>query len=554
MKNQQKVIELFYKMLRVRVFEEKIADLYEKGYIKGKIYMSIGQEAVSAGAILALGGEDKIFSTHRNFASCICSEMDIKKMLKEILGMDGGYNFGKAGPFYLADTEVGNYGSAPLPAGNTSVSLGVALASKIRGEKDIVLSFIGDGASSEGGFFESVNMASILKLPVVFLIENNEYANCQSLKYNTNNTNLASRASGYNMPGVIIDGNNAIDVYTAMSKAISYVRSGKGPILVEAKTYRFSGHHLGDKTPYRNQKEVDEWFERCPIKILSNFMVENGIGTKEDLYMMKSKISEDIEEIINDILIELEENKGKNIDFTNEGRQGLISKSSEDDDRDIDLNVSFTDIVKESYGIDLEENKTSPLNEMEVISEETTYVEDITTKELDSDIYEEENNTPPIENTDTENVLREDTEDEEEILNDINDLVIEEDRSPLNEEDKNKDIQNISQTIKENKDVLDTLFDGLDFNETFEKEEKDLLEMVEEEKEAEESEVAKEIEALSLEEKINSEDKDLDKAVSVAYDIEDLNDEFQFEFEVDEDLDDDEDIDINFINRVGGDL
>lgn len=302
--NNQKVVELFYKMLKVRVFEEKLAGLYEQGKIHTNLYLSIGQEAVSAGAMAAINGKDKVFTSHRNFAASICLEMDIEKMFREIMGVDGGYTDGIAGPGYFADTESDIYGASALPAGNVSVATGVAMGEKIHHTNNIVVSFIGDGAVNEGVFSESVNMASMFKLPIIYLIENNAYAKGQSFAKTSTVKDIASRASSFSIPGIIVDGNNVLDMYEAMLTAASYVRGGKGPIILEAKTYRFSGHHLADKALYRSSKELRAWFEKCPIKQLSNYMLNNMVGVDDDLQMMKDSISNDMDSIINKILSE----------------------------------------------------------------------------------------------------------------------------------------------------------------------------------------------------------------------------------------------------------
>lgn len=298
----QKIIELFYKMLKVRVFEEKLANLYEKGIVKTDLYLSIGQEAVSAGAIAAINGKDQVFLSHRNIAGSICLEMDIEKMFRDIMGKEKGYSGGVGGPRFIADTHNSVYGASSMPAGNVSIATGTALANKTRRNGNIVLSFIGDGAANEGVFSESVNMASMLKLPIVYLIENNEYAGSQSFKESSPVKDLASRASSYSIPGIIVDGNNVLDVYEAILTASKHARSGKGPIIVEAKTYRFSGYTLNDKAKYRDTKEVRAWFEKCPIKRLSTFMLENMVGYENDLAMMKSYISQEMDEIIENIL------------------------------------------------------------------------------------------------------------------------------------------------------------------------------------------------------------------------------------------------------------
>lgn len=302
--DNQKVLELFYKMLKVRVFEEKLASLYEQGKIDTKLYLSVGQEAVSAGSLAALNGRDLVFTSHRNFAASICMEMDVERILREIMGRKGGLTDGVAGPWYMAEPERGVYGAPALPAGNLSVATGMALGEKIRNTGNLVLAFVGDGASNEGVFTESVNLAAQRKLPIIFLVENNGYAGNQKYADTKTIDNIASKSSAFGIPGIIVDGNNALDMYEATLTAASYVRSGKGPIIVEAKTYRFASHYLSDDSDRRTSEELSKLFEKCPIKRLSQFMFNNMMNVTEDFRVMKDTISQEMDEIIEKILSE----------------------------------------------------------------------------------------------------------------------------------------------------------------------------------------------------------------------------------------------------------
>ena len=297
---EQKIIELFYKMLKARIFEERIAHYCDRGKIKGNFYLASGQEAVSAGCTIALNGKDKVFTNHRNLDFCIALELDMEKMILELIGEDGGYAKGKGGPFYFKDDVVCHEGLAISPARNVGLALGAALAEKLNASDNIVVSVIGDGASNEGTFSESLNLASKLKLPMIFLVVNNFYDKDKSFDSTSTIKDIALRAKGYSMPSIIVDGNNVLEVYEAVRKASKYTRAGKGPILIEAKTYRYYPHSY-KSVDNRPKEELDHYFMRDPINLLGRYIVNVGAGNTNDLNLMKENATREVSNVFNKI-------------------------------------------------------------------------------------------------------------------------------------------------------------------------------------------------------------------------------------------------------------
>ncbi len=333
---EQKIIELFYKMLKARIFEERIAHYCDRGKIKGNFYLASGQEAVSAGCTIALNGKDKVFTNHRNLDFCIALELDMEKMILELIGEDGGYAKGKGGPFYFKDDVVCHEGLAISPARNVGLALGAALAEKLNGSDNIVVSVIGDGASNEGTFSESLNLASKLKLPMIFLVINNFYDKDKSFDSTSTVKDIALRAKGYSMPGIIVDGNNVLEVYEAFRKASKYTRAGKGPILIEAKTYRYYPHTY-KSVDNRPKEELDHYFMRDPINLLGRYLVNVGAGNTNDLNLMKENATREVSTVFNKIFGE-EDIIGDII-----RQEELIDDSMEMDDEEFVIKTEIDD-------------------------------------------------------------------------------------------------------------------------------------------------------------------------------------------------------------------
>jgi TPP-dependent pyruvate/acetoin dehydrogenase alpha subunit len=258
----QKMLELMY---LIRAFEEKAETLYALGKIHGTMHLSIGMEASAVGSVLALEPNDLILSTHRGHGHCIAKGADLNKMMAEFLGKEAGYCRGRGGSMHIADVDGGNLGANGVVGGGIPMAVGVGLALKMEKKNRVHLCFFGDGAANSGGFHESLNMAAIYNLPVVFVCENNQYA--MSFAYNRafKIAHISDRAASYGMPGLAVDGNNVLEVYEGVREAVQRARAGQGPSLIETVTYRWRGHSKSDANRYRTREEIEAWKKKCPI-------------------------------------------------------------------------------------------------------------------------------------------------------------------------------------------------------------------------------------------------------------------------------------------------
>ena len=281
--SKETMLALYAKMVTIREFEKEAIELAKMNLTRAAIHTYNGEEAIAVGVCAHLSNEDYIVSTHRGHGHCVAKGADLHKMFAELMARETGYCKGKGGSMHIADMTVGMLGANGIVGGGIPISVGAALAQKYLGKHNGTVVFFGDGASNEGTFHESLNMAAVNHLPVVFLCENNQYAISLNVAKSTGCKNIADRAAGYGIPGYVLDGNNVIDVYTQMQKIIDDVRNGNGPVLVEAKTYRMAGHYFGDNENYRSRDEVAEWAEKCPIKALQKVLEEQYGMTKEEL-------------------------------------------------------------------------------------------------------------------------------------------------------------------------------------------------------------------------------------------------------------------------------
>ena len=289
-------IEMLKKMLLIRSFEEQAEKLFMRNLVHGTMHLSIGEEAVAVGAIYALDKSDYITSTHRGHGHMIAKGGDIKKMFAEFLGKETGYCHGRGGSMHIADFSLGNIGATGIVGAGIPIATGAALAIKLKKRNNVVLCFFGDGAANEGTFFESLNMATIWNLPEVFLCENNQYAMSSSVKRFVPTPNISDRASAFGVPGISVDGMDVMAVYEASKAAIERARSGKGPTLIEAKTYRFKGHSKSDKNLYRTAEEIEQWKKKDPIKNFKNKLMEIGELTEEEYDEIKAQVEKEIKE------------------------------------------------------------------------------------------------------------------------------------------------------------------------------------------------------------------------------------------------------------------
>ncbi len=281
-------------MWRIRRFEEAVDDLFARGLMHGTMHLSIGQEASATGACFALRPDDAITSTHRGHGHCIAKGADLTRMMAELLAKESGYCRGRGGSMHIADVATGNLGANGIVAGGIPIAAGAALAFRLQGADKVVVSFFGDGAANEGAFHEAVNLAAIWKLPVVFLCENNHYGMSFSTEKSFAIANIADRALGYGIPGVTVDGNDVEAVHATVTEAVERARSGQGPTLVEAVTYRWKGHSKSDKNLYRTKEEIAEWREKDPILRFERTVVDRGVLTAEQVAALRDGATADV--------------------------------------------------------------------------------------------------------------------------------------------------------------------------------------------------------------------------------------------------------------------
>ena len=295
---KEKLKLMLHRMYEIRSFEEKAEELYIRGMVHGTMHLSVGQEASAVGAVSALEPDDYILSTHRGHGHCIAKGADIKLMMAEFLGKETGYCRGRGGSMHIADVKAGNLGATGVVGDGIPISVGVGLSIKLQKQDKVVLCFFGDGAANTGSFHEALNMASIWKLPVVFLCENNQYAMSTPVKKAFPIENIADRAAAYGMPGVVVDGNDVLAVYRATKEAVERARRGDGPTLIECKTYRWKGHSKSDQQRYRTREEVEAWKKKDPISRFRSMLIREGIITEKEAERIEREAKKTIEEAV----------------------------------------------------------------------------------------------------------------------------------------------------------------------------------------------------------------------------------------------------------------
>jgi len=309
------LVEMLRKMHQIRAFEERAVDLFALGKVHGTMHPSTGQEASAVGAVFALRADDYLTSTHRGHGHCIAKGGDLKLMMAEFLGKETGYCRGRGGSMHIADVEAGNLGATGVVGGGLATAVGAALSVKMRGTDQVTLCFFGDGAANMGIFHESLNLAAIWELPVVFVCENNQYAMSMSVERALPIQDVADRAAAYAMPGLVVDGNDVLAVYEAVSQAVNRARSGGGPSLVECKTYRWKGHSKSDAERYRTREEVASWKKKDPIPRFVAHLIKEGILTEDEAQV----IAEEAETLIKEALAFAESSPEPSVETILEG-------------------------------------------------------------------------------------------------------------------------------------------------------------------------------------------------------------------------------------------
>lgn len=289
--------DVLEKMWKIRIFEETVQELYEAGELHGTMHLCIGQEATAVGGVGSLKATDWLVSTHRNHGHSLTKGTAMYEMFAELLGKKAGTNKGKGGSMHIADLAVGNLGSNGIVGGGFPIAGGAALSAQMQGTDQVVLCYAGDGATNEGSFHEALNLASIWKLPVVYLIENNQYGMSSAIDQMVNIEQLSVRASSYGIEGWTIDGNDVAEVAMSVGRAVEKARSGEGPTLIEALTYRYKGHSKSDQLVYRPEEESLHWqTTNDPILRLENQLIRSGQKTDAELRQLEAEIRQFVQQ------------------------------------------------------------------------------------------------------------------------------------------------------------------------------------------------------------------------------------------------------------------
>jgi pyruvate dehydrogenase E1 component alpha subunit len=290
--------EMYWKMLAIRAFEERVERLYADGELPGFVHLYIGQEACAVGVCCNLGVEDYITSTHRGHGHCIAKGGELDRMMAELYAKKTGYNKGKGGSMHLAHTGIGILGANGINAAGMPLAVGAALSSVFQKNGRIAVAFFGDGASNQGTFHESINLAAALNLPVLFVCENNQFGVGTRITEVTRMSDIGNRATAYGIPGVIVDGQNVVTVYEASGRLIEAARQGKGPALLELKTWRFRAHFQGEPASYREKEEEAEWLKKDPLKIALKEFGEKGLLTSQRAAEIGEEVKRELENAV----------------------------------------------------------------------------------------------------------------------------------------------------------------------------------------------------------------------------------------------------------------
>ncbi len=287
---REQMLQMFRSMAEIRAFEHRAYELYREGVMRGTTHAYVGEEAIAVGVCSALRQDDTITSTHRGHGHCIAKGGDMGMMMAELLGKETGYSGGKGGSMHIADVDKGILGANGIVGGGMGIATGAGLSAKILGNGKVSVCFFGDGALNQGILHESMNLAAIWKLPVVYVCENNQFAMSARVQNMTAVADPAVRAVAYGIPGSNVDGMDVLAVFRAASEAIERARAGHGPSFIVATTYRFLGHHVGDPLNYRTKEEVDPWRDKDAIERLRNYLIDNGVASEEETKAIEADV------------------------------------------------------------------------------------------------------------------------------------------------------------------------------------------------------------------------------------------------------------------------
>lgn len=290
--------QLYRTLYMIRVFEKSCIKLYRKGMIRGYLHPYLGEEAIAVGACAALEEGDYIASTHRGHGHCIARGADIKLMVSEITGHANGYCKGRGGSMHIADVSAGNLGANGIVGAGIPLGVGAAMRASIMEEDQVSVVFTTDGATNNGTFGEGLNLAATWDLPVIIIIENNQYAVSTPIEEATRETRLYKRGIGYGVDSFSVDGNDVIEVYEKMVESVKKCRAGNGPVLIEAVTFRHSGHHVNDPGTYLPKDKLDHYLEIDPCVRGRNYLIENGGASEEEVNSIEKEVEQSMEEAI----------------------------------------------------------------------------------------------------------------------------------------------------------------------------------------------------------------------------------------------------------------
>ncbi len=285
-------------MLRIRLFETRVFNLFLKNHIRGPVHLYLGEEAIAVGVCSALRSDDYITSTHRGHGHCIAKGGDVKRMMAELLGRSTGYCKGKGGSMHITDMSLGILGANGIVGAGAPIAVGAAYALQLKKSDQIIACFFGDAASNQGAVHEAMNMAAIWKLPILFICENNLYGISTCIRDVCKLNDIAKRAECYGFSGIAIDGNDFFEVYETTRVAVEKIRHGGGPILIEGKTYRHEGHDIGDPCVYRTKEEVEQWKRKDPIKKIEEELIQQNLLSRDDLRDIYTQIDGEIEQAV----------------------------------------------------------------------------------------------------------------------------------------------------------------------------------------------------------------------------------------------------------------
>jgi len=290
--------QLYRTLYSIRVFETECIKLYRQGLIIGYFHPYLGEEAIATGVCAALRQDDYIVSTHRGHGHCIACGGELKKMVAEVLGREAGYCRGRGGSMHIADVNIGNIGANGIVGGGIPIGVGAGLGISIRGTDQVVVIFFSDGACNNGVFAESLNLAAIWDLPVIFLLENNQYAVSSPIEEMSRIPDLYRRAEGYGVPAYPVDGNDVLAIYEKTKEAIEACRNGKGPVMIEAKTYRHGGHHVNDPGLYMPRDRLEYYKSKDPVDIGRKYLLEKTKCTEQETAAIEQQVQQAMEEAI----------------------------------------------------------------------------------------------------------------------------------------------------------------------------------------------------------------------------------------------------------------